>query len=65
MTSNIQVMKILLRNHGFNLSGVKSDMYTLLGNGYVYYAQFRMVLTVSLSLGIYSRHPSGISSIVR
>ncbi|KAJ4483488.1 translation initiation factor eIF 4e-like domain-containing protein [Lentinula aciculospora] len=27
----IKVMEILLRNHGFNLSGVKSDMYTLLG----------------------------------
>ncbi|KAJ3815824.1 translation initiation factor eIF 4e-like domain-containing protein [Lentinula aff. lateritia] len=26
-----KAMKILLRNHGFNLSGVKSDMYTLLG----------------------------------
>ncbi|KAE9411589.1 hypothetical protein BT96DRAFT_846293 [Gymnopus androsaceus JB14] len=26
-----EVMKILIRNHGFTLSGVKSDMYTLLG----------------------------------
>ncbi|KIK67496.1 hypothetical protein GYMLUDRAFT_37628 [Collybiopsis luxurians FD-317 M1] len=26
-----EVMKILLRNHGFNLSGVKSDLYTVLG----------------------------------
>ncbi|KAF5348659.1 hypothetical protein D9758_006785 [Tetrapyrgos nigripes] len=25
------IMKILLRNHGFNLSGVKSDLYTLIG----------------------------------
>lgn len=23
-----QVMKVLLRNHGLNLSGVKSDLYT-------------------------------------
>ncbi|KAJ3800097.1 translation initiation factor eIF 4e-like domain-containing protein [Lentinula aff. detonsa] len=27
----LKVMKILLRNHGFSLSGVKSDLYTLLG----------------------------------
>lgn len=26
-----QVMKVLLRNHGMNLSGVKSNMYTALG----------------------------------
>ncbi|KAJ7209732.1 hypothetical protein GGX14DRAFT_452894 [Mycena pura] len=26
-----EVMKVLLRSHGVNLSGVKSDMYTLLG----------------------------------
>jgi hypothetical protein len=26
-----QVMKVLLRNHGLNLSGVKSNMYTALG----------------------------------
>ena len=24
-------MKVLLRNHGVNLSGVKSDLYTLIG----------------------------------
>ncbi|KAF8229021.1 hypothetical protein L208DRAFT_1439551 [Tricholoma matsutake] len=34
------VMKVILRHHGVNLSGVKSDMYT--------------------SIGIYSKHPSGI-----
>ncbi|KAJ3763564.1 translation initiation factor eIF 4e-like domain-containing protein [Lentinula raphanica] len=27
----LKVMHILLRNHGFNLSGVKTNMYTLLG----------------------------------
>lgn len=27
----IKVMKVLLRNHGLNLSGVKSDLYTLIG----------------------------------
>jgi hypothetical protein len=26
-----KVMTILLRNHGLNLSGVKSDLYTLIG----------------------------------
>ena len=26
-----QVMKVLLRNHGANLSGVKSDLYTTIG----------------------------------
>lgn len=24
-------MKVLLRNHGVNLSGVKSDLYTIIG----------------------------------
>ncbi|EFI28138.1 hypothetical protein CC1G_14165 [Coprinopsis cinerea okayama7 len=27
----LEVMKVLLRNHGLNLSGVKSDLYTMLG----------------------------------
>ncbi|KAF9501436.1 hypothetical protein BDN71DRAFT_1439015 [Pleurotus eryngii] len=39
-----KVMRVLLRNHGLNLSGVKSDMYT--------------------SLGIDSKHPSGIPSTI-
>ncbi|KAG1716210.1 hypothetical protein ID866_950 [Astraeus odoratus] len=29
--SVIEVMKVLVRNHGVNLSGVKSDLYTLIG----------------------------------
>ncbi|KAK7472479.1 hypothetical protein VKT23_000594 [Stygiomarasmius scandens] len=29
--SVLNIMKILLRNHGFQLSGVKSDLYTLIG----------------------------------
>jgi len=43
-TSVTEIMKILLRNHGVNLSGVKSDLYT--------------------SLGIDSKHASGIPSTV-
>ncbi|KAL4263029.1 UPF0696 family protein [Pleurotus pulmonarius] len=39
-----KVMRVLLRNHGLNLTGVKSDMYT--------------------SLGIDSKHPSGIPSTI-
>ncbi|KAL1941429.1 hypothetical protein VTO73DRAFT_7246 [Trametes versicolor] len=39
-----EVMKVLLRNHGLNLMGVKSDLYT--------------------SIGIDSKHPSGIPSTV-
>ncbi|KAI0332956.1 hypothetical protein GY45DRAFT_1320198 [Cubamyces sp. BRFM 1775] len=39
-----EVMKVLLRNHGMNLMGVKSNLYT--------------------SIGIDSKHPSGISSTV-
>ena len=31
--SFVQVMKILLRNHGSYLNGVKSDLYTLIGEG--------------------------------
>ena len=29
--SSHQVMKVLLRQHGLNLSGVKSDLYTMIG----------------------------------
>ncbi|KAI0365582.1 hypothetical protein BV20DRAFT_972971 [Pilatotrama ljubarskyi] len=39
-----EVMKVLLRNHGMNLMGVKSNLYT--------------------SIGIDSKHPSGIPSTV-
>ncbi|RPD57794.1 hypothetical protein L226DRAFT_537584 [Lentinus tigrinus ALCF2SS1-7] len=39
-----EVMKVLLRNHGLNLMGVKTDLYT--------------------SIGIDSKHPSGVSSTV-
>lgn len=30
-----QVMRVLLRNHGANLSGVKSDLYTTIGQSLV------------------------------
>jgi len=30
-------MKVLLRNHGLNLSGVKSDMYTVIGEYFYFY----------------------------
>ncbi|KAI0645278.1 translation initiation factor eIF 4e-like domain-containing protein [Trametes meyenii] len=39
-----EVMKVLLRNHGLNLMGVKSNLYT--------------------SIGIDSKHPSGVPSTV-
>lgn len=29
-------MKVLLRDHGMNLSGVKSDLYTVIGECFVY-----------------------------
>ncbi|KAM5542934.1 hypothetical protein V8D89_003318 [Ganoderma adspersum] len=39
-----EVMKVLLRNHGMNLMGVKTNLYT--------------------SIGLDSKHPSGVSSTV-
>ena len=53
-------MKILLRNHGVNLAGVKADLYTVIG-------ELCLVTTKTYEpflVGIDRNHPSGISSTV-
>jgi len=53
-------MKILLRNHGVSLAGVKADLYTVIG-------ELCLVATNTykyLLVGIDRNHPSGISSTV-
>lgn len=32
----LKVMKVLLRNHGMNLMGVKSNLYTSIGERYTF-----------------------------
>jgi hypothetical protein len=54
-------MKVLLRNHGATLSGVKADLYTMIG--VLYLLDFSDRSTPSL-LGIDSKHSSGIPSTV-
>ena len=56
-------MKVLLRNHGVNLSGVKSDLYTLIGQFFI--SDYIPRVHYLLPPGIDSKHPSGIPSTVR
>ena len=53
-------MKVLLRQHGLNLSGVKSDLYTIIGM--MSFIPFHCLL-ISLE-GLDSKHSSGIPSTV-
>ena len=55
-------MKVLLRNHGASLSGVKSDLYTAIGQFLI--SEGLYTVFIILSPGIYSKHPSGIFSTV-
>lgn len=55
-------MKVLLRHHGLNLSGVKTDLYTDLST--CLSISWNLVLIVRLPLGIDSKNPSGIPSTV-
>jgi hypothetical protein len=58
-------MKVLLRQHGFNLSGVKSDLYTQLGKNSIFLGLIHGSDSLSfLSPGIDSKHPSGLQSTV-
>jgi hypothetical protein len=56
-------MKILLKNHGANLSGVKSDLYTLIGGW-----KLQLIRTANYQrpfiIGLDSKHASGIPSTV-
>jgi hypothetical protein len=57
-----KIMRVLLRNHGATLSGVKSNLYTTIG-------KMRLIFwfqqTNAKTLGIDSKHASGIPSTVR
>ncbi|KAG5342607.1 hypothetical protein C0989_012112 [Termitomyces sp. Mn162] len=55
-----EVMKILLRNHGIGLSGVKSDLYTALGGFSIELPS--LSVNVDPSIGIDSKHASGLPS---
>lgn len=57
-------MKVLLRNHGVNLSGVKSDLYTIIGQFLVFEGVIYL-RSLSSPSGVDSKHPSGIPSTVR
>ena len=61
--SYFQVMRILLRNHGLSLSGVKSNLYTEIGRFYCFYPR-TCSITNSCVPGVDSKHPSGIQSTV-
>jgi hypothetical protein len=56
-------MKILLKNHGMNLSGVKSNLYTAIGasnqKNFYFTEEFLII-----DAGLDSKHSSGIPSTV-
>lgn len=39
----LKVMKVLLRNHGMNLMGVKSNLYTSIGERYMFIALVMLI----------------------
>ena len=57
-------MKVLLRNHGLNLAGVKSNLYTMIGMFCMSGLQ-RFLSTPIAFPGLDSKHSSGIPSTVR
>lgn len=68
--TSFQVMRVLLRNHGLNLMGVKSNLYTAIGKyasvgSCVHLSHQRLMTGPMLWPGLDSKHPSGIQSTVR
>ena len=60
-----QVMKVLLRHHGANLSGVKSNLYTAIGARRVSHVpRGTAPYSPAVPAGLDSKHASGIQSTV-
>ena len=67
-----QVMEVLLRRHGVNLSGVKSNLYTAIGTWQAQLPCERRAIEgtecghtrTNEFVGLDSKHPSGIQSTV-
>ena len=61
-------MKVLLRNHGLNLMGVKTNLYTSIGVFIIGRSPSHVALIVDVRMfhdtGLDSKHASGISSTV-
>ena len=64
-TFGLQVMTVLLRNHGLNLMGVKTNLYTSIGKPVPLALDTHSGADAfCASSGIDSKHPSGVSSTV-